>query len=295
MTYRLLILVIALLPGMAARLYAQPPTLFPALVYGKYGYIDVAGAMVIAPQFAEAGAFSEGLAAVRTLSPDSEGGYIDATGTMVIPAQFDEANAFTNGLAVVHVGGWDDEKRGGYGYIDHTGRMVIAPQFDTAEAFSDGLAKVQVGQDPGETTYHQGLFGFIDKTGAFALPPVYYDATPFAEGVAGVLPAMQPTGWRLVNRAGKTIAILPENVDYMQPFSEGLATVFVELSPGNMLFGYVDNTGAMVVEPRILATEYTYFYTGFHDGRALMLAPPQQAYITRSGAIVWQAPEYTDK
>jgi len=67
---------------------------------GVYGYRDMAGKVVIKPQFAEAGDFSLGLARVR---PDAKGGwgYIDASGDMTIPAQYEGASDFVDGIAVV--------------------------------------------------------------------------------------------------------------------------------------------------------------------------------------------------
>jgi len=97
---------------------------------GKWGYIDQAGNMVIAPQFDYTDGFTEGLAAVKVRE---KWGYIDTTGKTVIPLQFYYAGSFAEGLAVVEIG----EK---WGYIDTTGKTVIASQFDDAWSFSEGLA-----------------------------------------------------------------------------------------------------------------------------------------------------------
>ncbi len=70
---------------------------------GEFGYRDVVGQVVIKPQFAEAGEFSEDLARVR---PESSGpwGYINPAGDVVIPPQFEGASDFHGGRAVVQSG-----------------------------------------------------------------------------------------------------------------------------------------------------------------------------------------------
>ncbi len=83
----------------------------------KYGYIHKSGVVVIPPQFAGAGVFSEGLAAVEI---DAKCGYIDKSGRVVIPPQYDTAHPFSTGIARVSLG----DKMG---YIDKVGRYVWTP------------------------------------------------------------------------------------------------------------------------------------------------------------------------
>jgi hypothetical protein len=76
----------------------------------SYGYIDRQGKLAIRPRFAEAHAFSEGLAAVRTKKTTvwrmgDTWGYIDKTGKYRIEPLFNEARPFRGGLARVHIGG----------------------------------------------------------------------------------------------------------------------------------------------------------------------------------------------
>lgn len=143
--------------------------LLPVVQGGKWGYINRAGEVVIAPQFNLANNFSEGLAAVLT----RDGwGYIDATGRMVIAPNrgFFHPGAFSEGLAPVGVNSTK------MGYIDRTGRVVIEPQFDKAYEFSDGLARVQDG----------GKYGYINKSGQLVVDLMFDDARDFSNGVAFV-------------------------------------------------------------------------------------------------------------
>lgn len=66
---------------------------------GQLFYIDNAGNRVIdLPNLTQAQAFAEGLAAVAV---DDQYGFIDLQGALVIPPQFSDAGSFQNGLAVV--------------------------------------------------------------------------------------------------------------------------------------------------------------------------------------------------
>ncbi|MCL4797928.1 MAG: J domain-containing protein [Bryobacteraceae bacterium] len=105
-----------------------------------WGYIDESGATVIHPQFEEARAFDEGLAAARTVG---KWGFIDHAGEFVITPLYDEAGDFHEGLAAVL---W----RGKWGYIDRTGAFAIIPRFQAAEPFQNGVARVRLGARAGE-------------------------------------------------------------------------------------------------------------------------------------------------
>jgi len=134
-----------------------------------WGFIDASGKVVITPQYPEASAFSEGLAAICTGDCGSKAtkpharGYIDRDGKAVIPTQFGAASNFSEGLAQVCVGSCEYVEGSGYngkfGFIDHSGRFVINPQYDNVLDFKNGYAKVFVGSGT------EAKSGYIDKTG----------------------------------------------------------------------------------------------------------------------------------
>lgn len=128
----------------------------------KWGYIDPAGKIVVAPQFQDAREFSEGLAAVCV---DKKWGYVDKTGKMVIEAKYDFGNPFSEGLARVVVASDSNPPQKKHGFIDKTGKMVIEPRFDYGWNFSRGLAKVGVGD------VLTAKEGYIDKTGKYVWEP----------------------------------------------------------------------------------------------------------------------------
>ena len=69
----------------------EMPPLYPVFITGKYGYIDKAGKVVIAPQFDRAGSFSEEAAVVEAVIRTNgtyarKSGYINKAGNIIIPA-----------------------------------------------------------------------------------------------------------------------------------------------------------------------------------------------------------------
>lgn len=85
-------------------------------INNKYGYINKAGEIVIAPMFDFADAFSEGLARV---SIKGKCAYIDSLGTVIIKTPFNyySCSEFTNNLAQV-------QTQGSIGYLDRSGQFL---------------------------------------------------------------------------------------------------------------------------------------------------------------------------
>ncbi len=119
----------------------------------KYGFMDRAGKIVIAPTYEHAARFSEGLAPVthnartyltggRDVMADNHAphdpnswGYINTEGKLVIDFQFEQVGKFCCGLARACKG-----RR--WGYIDKTGKWVVPPRYGWAKDFRNGYAEV---------------------------------------------------------------------------------------------------------------------------------------------------------
>jgi len=211
--------------------------LFPATEGGPgalFGYIDRTGHFAIAPRFAEAAPFSEGLAAV-TEGNHSGYGFINPSGEFVIRSHFFHANSFHEGLAAVEI--YDNGNPLGWGYIDKSGKLVIPPvPSPTGRDFSEGLAAVGFGS------------GFIDKSGHKIIPQGYDAVWDFSEGLAAVY---QDKKWGFIDQTGK-IVIKPQ-FERVNEFRDGLALVGVEKGdiPGgtHWIWGYIDKSGLFVWKP----------------------------------------------
>lgn len=135
-------------------------------------YIDRTGKKAFSQAYEKVEVFSEGLAGVRV---GAKWGFIDSAGKMVIapqyagiPAtpvtgliQFHQTPGFQEGLAVAST----DR---GTGYIDTTGKFVIEPRFMGAQNFHNGFAYVGIAVSV--STWQVGV---INRAGE-----VIYRATP---------------------------------------------------------------------------------------------------------------------
>lgn len=187
--------------------------------FGKFGFIDLAGNIVIEPRFSFAYPFSDGRALVSDHKKDDTAyGYIDKTGELVIPIRFKSAEPFCEGLAAVQV---VQNGNTGWGFIGLDGEFVVPPRFKRVENFSQGLASVQLPQEEG------GKWGYIDKSGAMAIPAIYDSyAGSFDNERAIITVSGDRKG--IIDRSGEYI--LPPEYKSISKFSEGLAAVCKEPS-----------------------------------------------------------------
>lgn len=226
------------------------------LVDGLYGYIDDTGAFVVEPQFDFASRFSEGLASVVI---DTQTGYINLDGDIVVEPQFEYGGPFSEGLATVS---HNDETF----FIDDTGAEVFRVEADFAMDFSDGLAVI----------VQEGQTGYINADGDIVIAPQFDFADSFSEGLASVSIDGQ-NGY--INPDGD-IVIEPQ-FDFAAPFSEGLAAIGLDGQTG-----YINPNGEMVIPPQF---DYG---ASFSEGLAAVGINGQTGYINPTGEVVI-APQYT--
>jgi|SRR5690554_2225375 len=107
--------------------------------FGKYGYLDRQGNVVIDYIYDGAYDFSEEFARVyKTINNQDIYGFIDKYGNEIIPLEYEYSICFSEGLAVVRL-----NKK--FGYIDYSNKVVIDIQFNDANSFKNGKAKVKKG------------------------------------------------------------------------------------------------------------------------------------------------------
>lgn len=250
----------------------ESAALFPIRQNGKFGYINAAGEIVIAPRFLrdenrEVRHFCEGLEPVTV---DDKVGYIDTSGRMVIQPQFGLAQSFSEGFAAVRA----VEAPWKWGYIDKTGRVVIPPQFDDANVFSGGLARVGIDGRGG---------GYIDKSGTFVVPPQYRSYSPqnsnFIDGLASVEINKK---WGFIDKFGKMV--IEAKFGGPSSFHEGLAAAEIGEKFATKT-GYIDKTGAFAIEPRFR------FGLQFSEGLARVKEDKGgMAFIDKAGKIAFTVP-----
>jgi hypothetical protein len=249
----------------------------------KWGYIDRAGTVVVAPQFDEAAPFSDGLAPVKS---HGRWGYIDKAGRFVLKPEFPIAGNFHEGLAPVKCPSWTcSEYRSrresqpscasGWVFIDKTGTRVFDKPIDkqcfyVAHRFFDGKALMEtmgLGWVKGPRAC------FVNKNGECVTAirgngireKYITEISEFSEGLA--LVKWQPgvndrttdsdrrASWSgFCDESGEVVLMpdlraLPQSTE-VWPFSEGLARVRV-FSPvlGHSGFGYIDKGGRFAIKP----------------------------------------------
>lgn len=151
--------------------------------FGKYGFVNAAGKIIVAPMYDQVKAFSSGMAAVRA---GDKWGFIDKTGKLVIPLKFSDAFSFAEGVALVRheiISENDEENTSEYdrerfGFIDTKGNWVIPPMYLNASSFSEGVAAV---------TKNWNSYQFIDKTGRAVIAGPFTAADRFKNGFAAVV------------------------------------------------------------------------------------------------------------
>ncbi|MEO5350663.1 MAG: WG repeat-containing protein [Magnetococcus sp. YQC-3] len=286
---------------------------------GQYGFIDHEGMVRIPAQFAEVGAFHEGLAPVKR---GERWGYIDRTGGERIPCQYEAAGKYTDGIAPVR-------REGLWGAVDLDNRERLPFQFEVVGPIIGGLVQVirdgrmgcmtidgktvvecgiidqqvqllshsfnlwtvlQSGEDRLpvvrrlEKHFHD-LHGFIDSQGNLAIPCQFEEAMPFSEGLAcvGRGEREEERLYGFIDRDGHEV--VPCRFMRAFSFSDGLALVKPDGSPDGK-YGYIDSSGQLVIPCR-----YTTAHP-FSEGRALVgqggypdKAPRRYAYINTRGQL----------
>lgn len=164
----------------------------------------------------------------------------------------------------------NDEK---FGYADLEGKVVIEPQFDCAYMFRDGVALVRVGIGK------DARYGYVKEDGTVLAEPVYVEATQFNEGLAWVV---EKDGFpTAIDTKGK-VQIEAKEVHGVGCFSDGLAAFCIEEKPYHYLWGYMNTSGKVVIEPQFK------FADNFSDGLAVVETDKGWCYVDTKGKLVLQ-------
>ena len=124
--------------------------------YGKWGFIDRTGKIVIGLQYDEVTGFRDGLAHVLVRGEGE--GIIDRTGKVVVEPLYANVSDFENGMAWVR-------KHNSFGVVGRDGRMIVEPVYYDVRFTDNGYIKVREGDK----------WGLYDRTGKMIAEPQYSD------------------------------------------------------------------------------------------------------------------------
>lgn len=121
--------------------------------YGRFGFIDTSGKVIIKPIFDVADSFSENYAFIG-FSEDTlftaKWGFIDTTGKPVSGVKYSDRQGFSEGLAAVKL-------KNKWGFIDYHDKTVIPFEYDLVSSFKNGVAWV--------LSKDKNISAFINKKG----------------------------------------------------------------------------------------------------------------------------------
>lgn len=212
-----------------------PAILVEKTGYTKYGYINTKGQWVIAPQYTNASAFSEGYAVVIKPSVDFK---------VLTYCIIDKSGAI---VAELPKGVEPEGYSLGY-YESSSNRTAYFECIPRPLHISDGLFKVKNSdRDPNVGT----KFGFANIKGEVVAVPQYDEVLDFCNGLAAV---RTDQCWSYIDKQGKIV--IPGPFTYAANFSEGLASVSWESKFHSeksaktiavIQTGFIDTTGKIVI------------------------------------------------
>ena len=190
------------------------------------GFVDWAGEILIAGDFAQALSFSEGLAAVS--QDGALWGFIDRNGAQAISARYAKVTRFSAGAAFVLESGAETGC-----FVDRDRSPVFETRYEDSNGFAEGLAAVKSG----------GLWGYLNRVGEQVIPFTYSKAESFSDGLALVTVGSGETAERFyIDTAGNRV-LAAEGYDATGAFWAGLAPVSL-----NGAHGMIDREGNVIIE-----------------------------------------------
>lgn len=136
-----------------------------------------------------------------------------------------------------------------WGYINEIGEFALKPVYSEAHEFqSNGLAAAGIG----------GKVGVINTKGKFVVEPAYSYIGDYHEGRAIT---QSDDGFRAIDEKGNVI-FGPEA--FLGDFSDGRSVFYRQTDDGKLLYGYIDTSGNIVVEPKF---EYA---NSYNEGLAVV-------------------------
>lgn len=247
---------------------------------GLYGYVRRDGSVAIEPQFTCANPFEGGRAVVRL--QDQTYAVIDTSGQRLLELNHPRVTPAGEGILAYRECDTDQEGDAcRWGYRSPAGDVDIKPRFLEAQPFADGLAVVVVGED-----YATSRYGVIDKQGNAVIPAEYGLILYLGEGLYEVAQPFSDDGVPPTFKPHALFSAQGEQLTDFEYYDMVLTPLGVSVSDETATY-FLDRTGRRVDSLPSVAGIGTMRAVG--DLIAVQV-DGELSYMTRSGDIVWQAP-----
>lgn len=256
--------------------------------YGKVGFINRLGEVVIEPKYLRSSAYGEGFVA---LSESGKFAFFSEDGIRLSDYVYDDVGGFSEGLCYVmvnahscyinreikeefNVDGCDGDrfkngfasarKKDSYFYFDRSGVVFLRNGISPGQ-YSDGKLLW--------LSSRNRLYGYKDDKGAWSIRPAYEEAGDFSNNMAVVKKGGQ---WSVIDGNNCLLCILDRISDTFGFISEGLICCIGH----NGKYGYVSVCGDLIIP-------FIYDYaTNFSEGFACAKINNRRVYIDMEGDIV---------
>ena len=240
----------------------------PVKLDGEWRAINRKGEMILSESYDDVSSYyNDGLIGFEK---NGKLGFLDENGNLVIPCRYDSNKlcVFSDGIAAVSI-------NGNWGAIDKAGRVVIRFHYKELHEFSEGgfVAKTKdliVRTIMGGVTHSKDLFGIVNRYERWIIPPSYNEVCGFSNGLAAVLNGYK---WGFMDKGGRWV--ISAEYDDANSFSEGLAAV-----KKNGKYGFINVKGENVIP-----FEYE-DANSFSEGLAAVKKDGKYGYINTQGQVI---------
>ena len=204
----------------------------------KYGFLDLNGNKIIAPEYDGFSTFDDGIAKVdKKIDGKTKSGYIDSKGNIILPIVYETAGAFRNGWGLV-------KKDSNYFFVDKNGNIKDPPRrYDDVYEFRSGFA---VGRIKGSGT-NPHTYYYINPQLKEEFSVKAMQAYLFWEDVAVV--STNNVDYELMNKKGEIFKKLT-GIQTLKFCANGMLAV-----KENNKWGYANDKGDMIVKAQYDSTE----------------------------------------
>lgn len=221
---------------------SSPGELIKVCIDNQFGFIDLAGQIVIKPQFENVADFHDNMAIAGTR--EKKYGFINLKGEWIVPPVYDEVKEYSEGMAAVY------SSASGWGFIDLAGNVIVKPIYYEVRNFYNGLAAVCTLEKDGINPCYN--WGFVEKTGIVAVIPQFTGVNDFCEDGTAVVRKIPEDNLDtsisgVINKSGNIV--IPFAFSMISDSNNGIRVASPICDICEFKVGLIDSNGKWLLEP----------------------------------------------